>query len=302
MLPVFCTVCTSEVLAVISISASYNDTKKLAVIKESGFDGIDLDMSWDSPEYGGSETVWEKEDDAPLRSFLTDIDAAGLKCAQIHAIYPTYSGDPSKRERIIKILKKQIELCAYYRCGILVIHNGYRRYAEQLSDSESKEYNLGLFFALIPELKRYGVKACIENIFLSSRGKYYEGYFCRSEDICSLIDELNTKAGCECFGFCLDTGHALLCSKDIGHLVRGVGSRLKALHLNDNDGTDDQHTMPYSGKLDWQRLFEALRDTGYSGPINFEMLIGYIPEPVYADALRFISSVGRYASSMICGK
>ena len=282
----------------ISISAAFNDVKSLSVIRECGFQGIDLDMSWDAPEYR-DHTVWENEDDTELRSFYREIEASGLKCAQMHAVYPIYSGDPAKRERLIAVLKKQIALCAYYRCGKLVFHNGYRAYAQQMSESEARDYNFTLFSELIPELKAYRVTGCIENIFLSSRGKYYEGYFCRSEDICSLIDDLNEAAGETCFGFCLDTGHALLCSKDIGRLVREVGPRLSVLHLNDNDGTDDQHLMPYAGKLDWQRLFETLRDIGYAGNINFEMLLGHIPASLYPDALRFISSVGRYAETVI---
>lgn len=270
----------------------------LKMIKESGFDGVDYDLSYDGPS-GNGPCYWET---APLTDFdrikkaITD---AGLDFGQAHAIYPTYHPDENIQIRIAEVLKRQIEVCRYLGCGLLVIHPGYRLYREQMRREEAWDYNFRLFSQLIPALKQYRVKVCIENIFLSNRGKYYQGFYSSAEDIRELLDALNAEAGEECFGFCLDTGHAVLTSNDIGELIRGVGHRLCALHMNDNDGTADQHTGPYAGMLDWERLFLALHEISYKGNMNFELITQNIPDDVMPAMLSYTAAVGDHGQRVI---
>ena len=57
-----------------------------------------------------------------------------------------------------------------------------------------------------------------------------------------------------------------------GRFIREAGRRLQALHLHDNDGSDDQHMLPYGrGNIDWQDVFSALKDIRYQGLFNFEI-------------------------------
>ena len=86
----------------------------------------------------------------------------------------------------------------------------------------------------------------------------------------SQIDELNEKAGREAFGFCLDTGHMLLVGKRFETFVPILGSRLKTLHLHDNDGVLDRHLAPFAGQLNWEDFINSMRDVGYKGDLSFE--------------------------------
>jgi sugar phosphate isomerase/epimerase len=76
----------------------------------------------------------------------------------------------------------------------------------------------------------------------------------------------------EGLGICLDTGHHNLIKGNQGKFIREAGPLLQALHLHDNDGSGDQHLMPYgAGKIDWKDVFSALKEVGYRGLYNWEI-------------------------------
>ncbi len=81
---------------------------------------------------------------------------------------------------------------------------------------------------------------------------------------------------------CLDTGHANIAGVDTPDFVRRAGPRLKALHVADNLGRNDDHLLPYGGgTVPWSATMAALRETGYGGLFNFEVPgENRCPEPV----------------------
>ena len=54
--------------------------------------------------------------------------------------------------------------------------------------------------------------------------------------------------------------------------------RLQALHLNDNDGSGDQHQPPFYGTVDWDRLAKLVASSSYKGrPVSFELVMRNTP-------------------------
>ena len=54
--------------------------------------------------------------------------------------------------------------------------------------------------------------------------------------------------------FCYDAGHNNVFDKDFNYLDK-FGNKLIALHLHDNDGRTDQHTLTsISGSIDWKKI------------------------------------------------
>ena len=54
--------------------------------------------------------------------------------------------------------------------------------------------------------------------------------------------------------------------------MKAYGSRLYALHLHDNRGTDDDHQPPFFGTIDWPDLLGWLQEIGYARSLNFEVI------------------------------
>lgn len=84
------------------------------------------------------------------------------------------------------------------------------------------------------------------------------------------LDYIFSKIQSDRLGFCYDSGHENCFTKGTDFLSQ-YGSKLMALHLHDNDGTDDQHWLPGEGGIDWPVLMKKLKKTGYSGPNALEV-------------------------------
>ena len=92
-------------------------------------------------------------------------------------------------------------------------------------------------------------------------------------------------------GFCYDIGHSRAVSGRDHTLLRQYASRLTALHLHDNDGSDDQHLLPFDGDVDWNTFAEILPRTAYRGSLTLEAI-----EPNWQDPDR-ISPEGYLAEA-----
>ena len=77
--------------------------------------------------------------------------------------------------------------------------------------------------------------------------------------------------GSPALGANLDPSHMFPCG-ELPHVAAyQLGDRVLHLHLSDNDGQTNAHWRPGKGKVDWQALLLALRDTGYDGVLSLEL-------------------------------
>ena len=273
------------------------------MIREAGFDAVDVNPL---PILTGAEIraykrspVLDMDEKEILSVFAPYREAAekyGLVNFQAHAPYPScMPHDAAYSEYLLQGLGKVIGGCAAMGCHRLVIHPFFYAYEDMLTPQAEWDLNLQSYTRLIPFAQRHSVTICLENMFTRHRGKLYSACCSDMAFTCRLIDELNQRAGRRLFGFCLDTGHLLLVGKDVKQTMLQLGDRLEALHIHDNDGVNDQHLLPYTGILDWDRFVEGLRESGYSKPLNFETHGGMDRfDPALAPAaLRLIAQTGR---------
>ena len=55
----------------------------------------------------------------------------------------------------------------------------------------------------------------------------------------------------------LDTGHAFTFGADLASWIDLLGDRLHEIHVHDNFGKGDEHLVPGTGKIDWEKFFQA---------------------------------------------
>lgn len=70
-------------------------------------------------------------------------------------------------------------------------------------------------------------------------------------------------------GVCYDAGHDHCHFNDKFNWNRFKG-KIFAVHLHDNDSTDDQHLLPFDGNINWKNITAKLKTAGYNGPVTLE--------------------------------
>ena len=109
---------------------------------------------------------------------------------------------------------------------------------------------------LMPLLEKADTAISAENMWLDSW---------------ELMEELLARYPANRLGICYDSGHGNAnANKQMDHLERNKG-RLIALHLDDNDGTGDQHQPPYYATVDWNRLAGIIATSSYKRELSFEL-------------------------------
>lgn len=281
--------------------------KNFPLFKKAGFNAVDLSLDAILNQNSGGfynmkrSELFDRNSKNLLAYFKEIKDAAeanGIIFGQTHAPFPSriVGGDEAFNDYIVSVIKKSIEITGYLNCPYIVIHPVFGKYDKWLDKEEEYKINIEFYAQFIPLLKKCGVKACLENMWVSNKDKIYAAACTDFDEVVKYIDELNGIAGEELFGFCLDTGHVTLTSGNMRYAIRTLGKKIKVLHLHDVDGVKDSHTLPFLGVSDWDLILRELVGVGYEGTLNFEALKWWnnFPKELYFDALCLLSSVGNY--------
>lgn len=270
-------------------------SQTLKLIAKAGFDGVDCSF-FDMKEDG---CVWNsdgwKDYALALRGVADDL---GLPFRQAHAPFHTTIGEEPYDSEMRKKILRSMEAAALLGVENIVVHAirhlNYHIHREQLF-----QMNLDFYRSLIPYCEEFGIRVCVENVYRTDRNRWVltDGVCTRPEEFAALLDEIDSPW----IGGCLDIGHAALVSQDPADMIRRMGSRIKCLHVHDVDYTHDNHTMPFTQKLDWASITQALGETGYQGDFTYEAntTLRKLPQPLWPDGLRMMEKVGRYLIAKI---
>jgi sugar phosphate isomerase/epimerase len=120
--------------------------------------------------------------------------------------------------------------------------------------------------------QREGVRIAIEPL------NRFETYFLNRHDQALLLAEA---VGPSC-GICLDAFHMNIEEKDMFAAIRKAGPRLNDFHVADNN-----RMACGMGNLDWKRIIDTLKSTGYDGALTVEFVapLDRTPANPYANML-----------------
>lgn len=210
--------------------------------------------------------------DAQVREVALFFDDAPIKAHSIHL--PMFSDDcwggsgpravldiasPSRDKRIAAVdeAKRALALAESISFPYAVQHIGVG------FDDEWDMRKVDAAFDSLDELKSFGrqrgVEVLVENIpnALSSAQKIVEFF---------QVTHLN-------LGVCLDIGHANI-MEGFDEAFALLESRIRSLHVHDNNGRDDKHLFPGvhpGGTVNWRSVMERLRTLPESVPLMLEL-------------------------------
>jgi len=222
------------------------------LIRQAGFEGVLL--WWDYAEGG---------EDYRLQPELARRE--GLYVENMHSNFENANDiwdDTQAGQALYEYYLRCVSDCAAFEIPAMVVHC-LRRGVAMPPDT-----TLGFerFKRIVDRAERLGVNVAMENQ--------------RTPEQMALAARLLEEIDSPRFGFCFDSGHHNAREKPDIDMPARFGHRLMALHLHDNDGTDDQHLLPFDGTTDWPAQMRKIAATGYKGPTTLEVVNeGYLDTP-----------------------
>ncbi|MFD0620710.1 sugar phosphate isomerase/epimerase family protein [Paenibacillus sp. GCM10027629] len=260
----------------------------------AGFQVLDMNY-WDLQNEmlqicWSEEEAWAKE----MRAYA---DQLGVRFTQMHG--PVHGGTFTNLvtgltlDSFVGLAERSLRSAAILGIPWVVFHptdiaiDGKETYEEIL------DYNLNFYRRLIPVLEETGIGIALEN-GCSVQG--YNRFFTVAEELAQLVDALDHRL----IGACWDTGHAHVQKVNQVSAIKMLGDRLKATHIQDNDGVSDQHLLPYQGTIDWVELVGALKEIQYSGDFTYEAHNGVnkLPDGIRDAGLKYALELGNYVVSL----
>ena len=234
----------------------------LKAVKAAGFDGIDFSFK----DKKGKEFLLSDNWEEYAHAVRNALDREGLVCNQTHAPVGFSSEDKicPKAEKF-SILLRSLRFSQILGAKIAVVHA-----VTDVKPVDFIPYNLRFYKMIEPYAQKAGVKIGVENLFkFDEKFHRFEGVLETGEKLSSFLQKLRSPW----FVACVDTGHAQLTGTPAQKLLAAMNKNLvKCLHLHDNDGKDDLHSLPYTGALAWGEIIVALKKMGYDGDITLEIM------------------------------
>ncbi len=219
------------------------DEENLYFVKRCGFDSIEI---W------GMKPHFDYENEGSIKNLKRILNKVGLKVSSLHLpFYERVTLEPEGRGKFYisdgdEILRKKAlkETLNSLRMGrelggeVMVLHTGME------GPNSSTSALLKSLEELILKAERFDVKIALEN-----------GYrkMTTLRELLPLLDEFKT----ERLGLCIDFGHINI-AKEWETLKRVPPDKIFEVHIADNDGERDEHLIPFTGNMPWERAYEIL--------------------------------------------
>ncbi len=171
------------------------------------------------------------------------------------------------REPVAKLAEKCIRVAASFGSRYFLVPP----LGIGIGDEDVWAANRAYYLRLAACAKQYDVMLLLENRCRMISGHFVRGICSDEREAAAFIDELNAAVGEEGFGFCMDVGACNLCGQNLHDFALGLGRRLKAVILSDNDGSRMASLLPFSAAYqgqsltDWLNLIRGLRAVQFDG-------------------------------------
>lgn len=189
--------------------------------------------------------------------------------------------------------QKQVDLCKQLGLNIIFAHLGYQNINEIWIEGEEGEKLVERYKNDIKECKDNGITMVIMHLTSGFEAPLYnEIGLKRIKEIVDCAKELEVKVAFENVkikgyleyvlknidndnvGICYDAGHCHVHFDD-EFPYELFKDKIFAVHLHDNDKTDDLHLLPFDGTIDWEYVIRKSKQCNYQGPITLELCYRY---------------------------
>ena len=282
------------------LNRGVSEEQMLEMMKNGGFDA--MDFSFFSAEYYDEASGSEKAKPEYYKNLKKLADEKGIVFNQAHAPFGSSFENEEETKKRFNDITASMRNAALLGVKNIVVHPcQHLTYANDGVPEQLFEINMDFYNRLKPYCEEYGIKVALENMWQYTKGNAINHSTCsRPDEFIKYIDELDSK----CFTCCLDIGHTVLVREDPACFIRKLGAdRLGCLHVHDVDPNKDNHTMPYYGIVDWDKVCLALKEIGYKGDFTYEggRFANVLPVELLGEATVMMGAIGRHLIAKIEG-
>lgn len=233
--------------------------KKIAVVIHNNNENVTVSETIDAIKKAGFKDVfvqwYNKEWEYSQEEQLKYARKQGLNIIFAHLGYKNINDlwkECDEENKLVENYKKDIKICKQNNIPMVVMHLTSKKVAPNYNE-------IGL--ERIREIVNYAKELDIKVAFENTKIKGYLEYVIQN------LDNDNV-------GICYDAGHCHVHFND-EFPYEMFKNKIFAVHLHDNDKSDDLHLLPFDGTIDWEKLIKKLRDCNYEGPITLEPCYRY---------------------------
>jgi L-ribulose-5-phosphate 3-epimerase len=261
---------------------------------QAGFEALDFNFS-DYDQSMLQRLIGRQDAGTYARSLRVRAERLGLRFVQMHGPIFNYLADRQTIQTELALSHECLRWAAELGVSWVVFHPETEPGPFDYDHLEMlQKRNAAFFRELLGTSEPVGVGIAVENASddAAVRRGMRRLYCSTPQELVELVDALDHPL----VGVCWDTGHAHIQRLDQYRALRALDRRLKATHIQDNDGNTDQHLLPYHGSSDWHAIMDGLRDSGYSGAFCYEVhnAVRFVPDSLRDQVLRYAVQLGRY--------
>lgn len=256
------------------------DAEALRFAKSIGADAVDFNLCGNNYDYRRPTSVYSKSED----EFCEYFDGLGrlarqigLEIGQTHGRIEGFKNKPDEDEALVKNSRLDCMATKLLGSKHCVMHGVTTIFMGPDCDPElMRKLNFDMFCHFLEYAEEFGVIIATETFGDAVRFNSCD-FFGNIDEFIKSYNRISAFGGNrEYLKICVDTGHSNKASRfnanpKPGDVIRMLGSNIVCLHLNDNDTLTDQHKIPMTGTIDWNDVFNALDEVGYSGIYNMEL-------------------------------
>lgn len=224
-------------------------------------------------------------------------EARGVEFSQAHSNFYNFC-DPAaeNKEFLDSMVLRSVECAGILGVKWIVIHAG-TDFDSPRPFYDSKRKNIEYLKTVAECAEKHHVGLAIENLWDYNIAPL-KRYTTTAEELVDLADTLGRDFSN--IGICWDFEHANIMKQAQTPALKLVGDHLKATHVSDNIGIENDHILPFYGYTDWKEIMTVLKEIGYLGDFTYEIhrYTTQLPEELVIPALKYSIEVGNYLLSM----
>lgn len=224
-------------------------------ISAGAYPGITYNEQLEIMSHLGFDVVFEaSRADDELKELAKAQEKYNMISEMLHAPFRGINKiwlDCIEGDEMLSHLKRAVDRCHIIGAGICVVH-----LSSGMNPPTITDIGRGRFDRLVEHAASEGIKIAFEN----------------QRRLDNLAWAMERYTDDNVVGFCWDCGHEN-CFTQGREYMPLFGNRMICNHIHDNSGifNSDDHMIPFDGTIDYQKVVEHIRKSGYTGTLTLEI-------------------------------